>query len=688
MSWTYDYEYENDQGTTFQGTETLAVEAIQDLNLGGFEYEAYRISLSGHETFDTGDYSGSTDISGHSFLRTADLALIKTEKEITTQIDNPLTTKKEDVVETFQPPRTDFKFPLEKGKPWKSNPHYMMHKSITIDDVEQPDEHEEEDLSFNYSVRDEENISVSAGTFFTYSVIRRDANNAKNYTQYWFSPQVSYNIKEEQWRSEGAGAPVLISDEELTQWTRNEPPVLTAPVEDLTMQEDIPDKTIDLNLIFSDPDDDPLVFSYDDPSHLSVSIDSGKVTLSSPLHWYGDDTVTFSASDSISEINATATINVTVLSVNDPPVLKEGMVTPSSGTTDTVFSYSVFYSDIEGDAPTAASVFIDGEDFSIELPSAGDWKQDNELEFSSNLSSGNHLFYFFASDSNDTSRFPKSGTLNGPIVDTDNYPPELSMAMVTPEEGDQTTEFSFTVDYQDPEGDPAQFCKVFIDEKEYLMAPGNGTWSDGKKYTFSTQLQEGSHDYYFECSDGITTVSLPLTGVFPGPVVEVVENKAPRLKEWGIEPGTGDEETKFTFSITYLDKDDDEPTIFQIVIDEDEYDMRGEGDDYSGGVVFTLTGTFSAGDHYFYFKFSDGTDETRYPVNEDLSVYVEKSPVDEQSINSESKDNTLTLILAAVGMLIAIIVIWLLLRRSKKEDKVEYAEVIEVSPIEEDMEWD
>ena len=688
MSWTYDFEYENDQGTAFQGTETLAVEAIQDLNLGGFEYEAYRISISGHETFDSGDYTGTRDFTGQSFLRTADLALIKTEKEITTQIDGVPSTNKTDIVETYQPPREDFKFPLENSKGWDSTTHYTRHTTVTIDDNPEMS-FKEENQSFEYRIRDEENISLDAGMFFTYSVMRWvEADNPKNYTQYWFSPQVSYIVKEEEWRSVGVGGPVLTSEEELCQWTRNGPPLLMAPMENLTMEEDISDDTIDLNNIFSDPDDDPLVFSYDDPSHMSVSIDSGKVTLTPPLNWYGSDTVTFSASDGISEINATATLNVTVLSVNDPPFLSNGMVTPASGTTETIFSYSITYSDIEGDAPVSASVFIDGAEFFMELPYSVDWKEDIRFDFTTNLSSGNHQYYFSASDSNDTSRLPKSSALAGPLVDPDNYPPELFVPMVTPEEGDLSTDFSFTVDYRDPEGDPAQFCKVFIDELEFLMTPGNGSWSAGKNFTYSATLLDGSHEYYFECSDGITTVRLPVTGVFQGPVIEIVENQAPKLKYWEIKPDTGDEETVFRFSITYLDNDGDEPQIFQIIINGDEYDMTGEGTDYSGGVIFTLAGTFPAGDHFFYFKFGDGTDETRYPVSGELSVYVEETPGDVQSVPTESQDNTVKFILAALVLMITITVIWLLLARNKKDEEVKYAEVIEVTPIDEDMEWD
>ena len=55
-------------------------------------------------------------------------------------------------------------------------------------------------------------------------------------------------------------------------------------------------------------------------------------------------------------------------------------------------------------------------------------------------------------------------------------------------------------------------------------------------------------------------------------------------------------------------------------------------------------------------------------------------------VSSTSGDNTITIIMVVVGLVIAIIVLWLILGGKKK--KVEYAEVIEVSPLEEDMEWD
>ena len=686
MSWTYDYEFENEMGTTFQGTENLAVEAIQDLNLGGFEYEAYRISLSGTGVFDTGDNTGSTSVSGKIFLRTADLACIKTEKETISEVDGTPTTRKEEITETFQPPRMDFKFPLEKSKSWTSDTHCARHITETIDDDPPTTDTQEEDLSYRYWVQDEENITVDAGTFFTYSIRRSNVDNLQNYTQYWFSPQVAYIIKEEEWKPGGGRAPVMMGERELTDWARNEPPEGAASIEDLTMQEDISDESIDLNDVFNDPNGDPLTFSFDDPAHLSVSIVSGKVTLSAPLNWYGNDAVTFSASDGISETNATATVNITVLSVNDPPILKDGQVTPSSGTSDTVFSYSVGYSDIEGDAPTSASVFIvDVDEYSMEIPEIADWKEEVTLELSINLSPGTHQFYFSATDGDDISRFPVSGVLGGPDVEPDNYPPVLSGGIVVPEVGDTSTEFTFEVDYRDDDGDSAEFCKVFIDDYEYPMNQGDGTWENGTKFTFTATLVEGSHTYYFECGDGDTSVRLPAAGTFKGPMVEVVENHAPRLRKWKVEPENGDEDDQFIFSINYLDDNDDEPVLSNIVIDGKEYDMTAENDDFSEGVIYTFPIYLEAGDHSFYFRFSDGAEEARYPANSELSIHVDEKPGKDKTVSSGSWNNTTT-ILIMIGIVVAIAVLWLLLGRKRNGE--EFAEVVEVSPMEDDMEWD
>ena len=682
-SWSFSYDEEDVNGTSYEGSQTLMVEAVQDINLGGFEYESYRISFTGDEEFTSPDYTGSTDYSGNLFLRTADLALIKIEKTSSSQIDGVQTTRTREILETYQPPLMDFKFPLEKDKSWTLATHHFRQMIETIDQGDPKTTIDEEDLSFRYWVKAEENVTVDAGEFFTYSVRRSEQDNMQNYTQYWYSPLTKYMVKEEKWRSEGGPGPVKWGESELIEWAWNRPPELVDPLDDLSMEEDVADSSVDLNDAFSDPDDDPLIFGFEGGAHLSVSLDSGKVTLTPPDDWSGDDTIIFSASDGKSDLNATATLNITVTPVDDPPVLKEGAVSPITGTADTEFTFSVHFLDIEGDEPTAASAFIDGNGFTLDIPSGVDWIKGGVLEYSTTLSPGNHEYYFSAEDGTRSVRFPASGALQGPVVDTDEHPPILSDPLVKPDEGEGTTEFTFEVHYQDADDDPAEFCVVYIDNISYSMNPGTGSWSSGKRFTFTGLLTVGEHSYYFHCSDGKTESRLPSIGMYQGLMVTKKENHAPELGSWDRDPWTGDTDTLFTFSIEYIDIDGDKPEISRLVIDGEEYEMIESHGNVLTGMEYYYSTILDAGKHTFLFIFSDGIETVRSPVNEDGWLTVAEGPEGDNTSNSGSDTEIQTYILVIIGIISILIILYLVLRRGKRGQH----RPMEVEPME-SMEWE
>jgi len=83
--------------------------------------------------------------------------------------------------------------------------------------------------------------------------------------------------------------------------------------------------------------------------------------------------------------------------------------------------------------------------------------------------------------------------------------PVLSNGMVSPENGDVTTEFTFSVTYQDPEGDPASVATVVIDGSSFDMVPQEGDSPDytaGVVYEYTTLLDEISHSFRFTFDDG------------------------------------------------------------------------------------------------------------------------------------------------------------------------------------------
>ncbi len=93
-----------------------------------------------------------------------------------------------------------------------------------------------------------------------------------------------------------------------------------------------------------------------------------------------------------------------------------------------------------------------------------------------------------------------------------NSEPELTGGGVHPEKGDTKTDFTFTVLYSDEDDDPPKKVFVIINEIEYRMDesdPKEDSFIDGKTYEWTMELEEGTHDYYFEVENEKHTSRYP-----------------------------------------------------------------------------------------------------------------------------------------------------------------------------------
>ncbi len=86
-----------------------------------------------------------------------------------------------------------------------------------------------------------------------------------------------------------------------------------------------------------------------------------------------------------------------------------------------------------------------------------------------------------------------------------NTKPELILPGIAPVSGDTETEFTFSVQYIDADGDRPQKIVVVIDNISYDMEFVIGDPASGK-YEYTTQLSIGNHTYYFTVSDGQYTI--------------------------------------------------------------------------------------------------------------------------------------------------------------------------------------
>ncbi|MBN1592442.1 MAG: right-handed parallel beta-helix repeat-containing protein, partial [Candidatus Coatesbacteria bacterium] len=96
--------------------------------------------------------------------------------------------------------------------------------------------------------------------------------------------------------------------------------------------------------------------------------------------------------------------------------LSKGSVDPQMGTSDTVFRFSVDYSDINGYPPSMKRVHIDGDVGHDMTLDSGD-PADGKYIYETMLAAGQHVFYFYFSNGHgDSDRDPESGSYDGPLV--------------------------------------------------------------------------------------------------------------------------------------------------------------------------------------------------------------------------------------------------------------------------------
>lgn len=136
----------------------------------------------------------------------------------------------------------------------------------------------------------------------------------------------------------------------------NDPP-LAAPA-NVTTNEGSP---VDILLVGTDVDNDPLTFSIvANPTNGSLSGTPPNVTYTPNANFTGDDSFSFTVNDGTVDSN-TALVSVTVVAVNDPPVLTAGnTLAYTENDPATVLDPTVTVSDVDSVSLTSATVQITG----------------------------------------------------------------------------------------------------------------------------------------------------------------------------------------------------------------------------------------------------------------------------------------------------------------------------------------
>lgn len=117
--------------------------------------------------------------------------------------------------------------------------------------------------------------------------------------------------------------------------------------------------------------------------------------------------------------------------------------------------------------------------------------------------------------------------------------------------------------------------------------------------------------FQFEVTINTDSQGRHLTPTFGG--ISIEYNTPPVLTGGLIDKIDGDRTTWFSYTITYTDVDNDEPTIKNIYIDGIPHAMSSPDLDFTDGAAFSYPTRLDLGEHEFFFEFSDGKNTVRDP---------------------------------------------------------------------------
>jgi len=338
--------------------------------------------------------------------------------------------------------------------------------------------------------------------------------------------------------------------------------------------------------------------------------------------------IAFVQSHSTKEVLQAAYINAPVLP-NVPPVLSQGQASTLACTEDDTVEFKVWYrdpDDTKNKGPGAKKVFVrNGTEAPVEhdlsvVASSDPWTFGKWLSWSGKLPPGSYTYKFNITDGEDWATGDTEWNATAVVVKPRNKLPELFEDSYAPLSGDTTTTFRFDIMYRDLDNQAPTAMTITIDDVVHTMLTDtpSGPWNDWVTFYYTTTLGVGdTHKHSYSVSDGIDTVRYPRATATPnwirGPEV-LPPNYAPTLTGERFTPATGTRATEFSFSITYTDGEDDRATVSTVYIDDvAEYMMPG-GSNFRYGVLYSFSTKLDIGTHMFYFVFSDGKHDVRYPA--------------------------------------------------------------------------
>lgn len=302
------------------------------------------------------------------------------------------------------------------------------------------------------------------------------------------------------------------------------------------------------------------------------------------------------------------------------PSLGSGVVNPASGLPTDAYTYHVAYVDPMGRLPGPVVVLVDGKPQLMAADDTGDTDPTDGITYSytqHGLAQGAHVFRFVTGLPGALS--PVTTDQAGPTV----VALRLDQPGISPPAGDTLTHFTVSVRY-------TQAGNVAPVTRQLQYRVNGGTWvtvdmatlaSDyrtGAWFTWTGSLPAGQVEYRLKFSDGVTALTLPASGAYPGPNVAAVS-----LADATCVPGVGSPTTTFTLGATWRHSGGTAPPpglrMLWRPVGGGSFAScplaAGSGDPATGVVCTTTVSGLAAGsyEHYFSYQGADA-DELRLPA--------------------------------------------------------------------------
>ncbi|MBS4014814.1 MAG: hypothetical protein KGZ86_00010 [Candidatus Latescibacteria bacterium] len=294
--------------------------------------------------------------------------------------------------------------------------------------------------------------------------------------------------------------------------------------------------------------------------------------------------------------------------LNKAPCLYQGEIRPQTGTMRNTYAASVHYYDPDGKRPSMIYVFINDIGYTMKRASG---KTNNGIyKTKLTLPPGKHAYYFYAEDDFGVAvRLPRYGYIQGPTVNVQKpyvKPASLSKGGLHQQTGTDAKLYTYTVNYYDHNDKPPKKIEVIVDGINCPMFLHKGSACNGI-YLAQLKLPAGPHAYYFKALDAQgNCINLPEHGFMRGPEIAEQTNDNPKLLDVKLDPQIGYKSNRYTYNVTYIDKDCDPPSIIQIVINETPYSLRLKQGRKHNGVYSFKTSHYIGNYHNYYFYCEDG----------------------------------------------------------------------------------